>query len=292
MTTETIPILSGMAETAGRFDALVVDLWGVVHDGLVPYPGAVDCLLKLRRSGVRICLLSNAPRRTAAIRRRLDEMGVPRDAYDAVMSSGEATHHALRDRPDDFHRAIGDRIFHLGPDRDRDVFETLPFVECRRPDEASFVLATGIESFDETVEDHRPTLDACCRAALPMVCANPDLVVFTGGRFAICAGLLAQEYERMGGRVFWHGKPHRPVYEAALALLGNPEPSRTAGVGDSFRTDVAGASAAGLTSIFVVGGIHKDELQDHIGRPDPHRILAMGDAEGVRPDLAIPALEW
>ncbi|MCB9946667.1 MAG: TIGR01459 family HAD-type hydrolase [Rhodospirillaceae bacterium] len=286
------PLLPGLAGLADRYDGFILDLWGVVHDGLQPYPHAVDCMMRLRRAGKQVCLLSNAPRRIASVTARLREIGVPDDAYDHVLSSGEATHLALRDRPDAFHRGLGDRCFHLGPPRDNDVHEGLPLAVVAAPEDASFVLATGINDWDETVEDYEPVLQRCAAAGLPMVCANPDLVVVVGDILAVCAGLMAQRYEELGGRVAYHGKPHAPVYQRCFAMMDLPRP-RVLAIGDSLRTDIAGAAAAAIDSIFVTGGIHREELGcDADGNADPDRLRTALAESPHRPTAILPGLRW
>ena len=288
-----VPMLDGLSAVADRYKALILDLWGVLHDGIAPYPGVLDCLAAFKATGKRSCLLSNAPRRVHSVINQLTGIGIPRDLYDEVLSSGEATWQALHTRPDEFHRSLGTRCFHLGPPRDASVHQELGLDLVDRVDEASFVLNTGIDDFDETLDDYRPVLVTARRHDLPMVCANPDLVVMYGDKEAVCAGLLAQEYERMGGRVAYHGKPHPPIYRRCLGLLDNPPPSSVLAVGDSLRTDVAGAVAAGIDAVLVIGGIHAEALgAGPDGMPDPQRLAAAVAAGGARPMAAMPRLRW
>ncbi|WP_343717350.1 TIGR01459 family HAD-type hydrolase [Inquilinus sp.] len=292
--TETIPILDGIAAIRDRYDAFIVDLWGVVHDGVTPYPGVIECLQRLRADGKQVCLLSNAPRRVGSVVQRLAQIGVPEDCWDAILSSGEAAHLALAARDDDFHQALGERFLHLGPERDADVYEAVDdVVRVDRLDDAEFVLNTGIDDPDERVEDHAPLLEAAAARKLPMICANPDIVVIVGGKMQICAGALAQHYETLGGTVFYHGKPHPPVYRRCFELLGRPDPARVLAIGDSFHTDMAGAAAAGIDGLFVIGGIHGAELRDAAtGRPDAHKLAAAAERHGLRPAAAVERLNW
>ena len=300
---EALPVLNGLSEWAGNYDGFILDLWGVVHNGVEPYPGVLDCLAALRHAGKRTCLLSNAPRRVADVVQRLDEIGVPRTLYDEVLSSGEATHRALANPPDAFHAGLGRRCLHIGPPRDDSVHEGLDLELVERPDLADFVLNTGADDFDDTLDDYRPVLDAAAQCGLPMVCANPDLTVMMGDKTAICAGLLAEHYESLGGRVAYHGKPHAPIYRACRTLLGPLEPGRILAVGDNFLTDIRGANQAGLASLLVAGGIHADELcvpgrqapdaeQTEPARVDPARIAALAASHAAYPDAAIAALIW
>ena len=288
-----VPQIAGLSTVVGRYDGMILDLWGVIHDGERPYPGVVECLDRLTAAGKRLCLLSNAPRRTGGVIAKLAGMGIGPERYRHVMTSGEATYEALRDRNDPWHAALGTRLYHMGPERDVDVYDGLPYAVAGRPEEADFVLNTGIVDFDEGLDDYAPALQACRDRGLPMVCANPDLVVMVGERLVICAGTLAARYEAMGGTVFHHGKPHAPVYHRCLALMGITNKRRILAVGDSLRTDVAGANAAGIDSALVTGGIHREELGGAWGTAaDPERLAAAIEASGHLPTWALPRLVW
>ncbi|WP_454019147.1 TIGR01459 family HAD-type hydrolase [Azospirillum sp. Marseille-Q6669] len=285
--------LSGIAPVIDRYDGVILDLWGVLHDGERPYPGVPECLDRLRAAGKVICLLSNAPRRTGGVIAKLDGMGIGRERYHHVMTSGEAAYDALRDRDDPWHAALGQRLYHIGPDRDMDVYEGLGYTLAASPDEADFVVNTGIVDFGESLSVYEPALEACRRRNLPMVCANPDLIVMVGEQMVICAGTLAQRYEAMGGDVFWHGKPHAPVYDRCLSLMGIKDKGRILAVGDSLRTDVAGANAAGIDVALVTFGIHRDELGGAWGEAvDPDKLAAAAAAAGHQPTYGLPSLRW
>jgi HAD superfamily hydrolase (TIGR01459 family) len=249
--------VSGFGKIAGNYDGFIVDLWGVVHDGLKVYPGVIDCLTRLREAGRRIVFLSNAPRRAVAVGRALAAMGVGDHLYDGIMSSGEAVYLGLRDRDDAEFSALGQRLFHLGPKRDRDVFETLDYTEVASPAAADFILNTGPDDHlgpdDPSV--YEPALQAGLDQGVVMVCANPDLEVIRDGKRIICAGLLAQWYAARGGAVVMRGKPDAAIYTPTLRLLDVPR-ERVMAVGDSLRTDIAGAKAAGIDSCWVLSGIH------------------------------------
>jgi HAD superfamily hydrolase (TIGR01459 family) len=288
-----IPVVSGMADLADRYDGFILDLWGVLHNGVEPYPGVIDCLDRLRAAGKRICLLSNAPRRCASVTDKLAGMGITPDHYDHLLTSGEATHEALRNPPDDWHAALGRRCLHIGPPRDEDVFDDLGLIMVDQPEQADFVVNTGIDSFDETLDQYEAVLQACAARRLPMICANPDLVVVVGTLMAICAGTLARRYEELGGDVRYHGKPHAPVYRRCFDLLGLQDRQRIAAVGDSFRTDVAGANAAGIDAVLVTSGIHLEELAGVWGEhPDPRKLADAAAVSGHVPAAAIPHFRW
>ena len=285
--------LSGIASVIDRYDGVILDLWGVIHDGEKAYPGVADCLDRLRAAGKVICLLSNAPRRTSGVISKMEGMGIGRERYHHVMTSGEATYDALRDRDDPWHAALGRRLYHIGPDRDQDVYFGLDYTVVPSPEEADFVLNTGIVDFSEPLSVYEPALEACRRNNLPMICANPDLIVMVGPQMVICAGTLAQRYEEMGGDVAWHGKPHAPVYGRCLSLMGITDKHRILAVGDSLRTDVAGANAAGIDVALATCGIHQEELGGAWGEAvDPAKLAAAAETAGHTPTYAIPSLRW
>ena len=262
-------ILDGFADIASRYDGFILDLWGVIHDGVNPYPGAVDCLQHLRAAGKRAVLLSNAPRRSIAAEKMLRRMNIPADLYDAILTSGEAVHLALRDRTDPWFAVLGTRAYFLGPERDRNVVEGLDITVVDTPAQADFLLNTGPDDHRSPTDvgEFEDTLQDCARHALPMICANPDLEVIRGGERVICAGALAARYEQMGGAVRSLGKPDPAIYVPVLAMLGTAK-AATLAVGDSLRTDIAGATNAGIDSCWVLGGIHGEALGDgtHAGR--------------------------
>jgi HAD superfamily hydrolase (TIGR01459 family) len=256
----SVQLISGLRELAPRYDGFILDLWGVIHDGLAPLPGAIDCLQSLIDAGRRIVLLSNAPRRADDVVRRITAVGVPVGLYHDVMSSGEEAWQHLKRREDPFYAALGRRCLHIGSERDLEIREGLGLDYVDAPADAQFVLNTGPAGWDDRIEDYEPILREALAGGLPMVCANPDLVVQRGSTLHLCAGALAKWYEEAGGRVRWHGKPFRLVYDSCLVLLGIGERSRILAIGDSLRTDIAGAAGAGIDSLLIAGGIHADEF--------------------------------
>lgn len=282
--------LPGMAPLMDRYDGFILDLWGVVHDGVTLYPGAADCMARMKRAGKRVALLSNAPRRVGQAAGAMRAMGLPDGLYDSILTSGEATHDALLWRRDPWFAALGTRVFHLGPERDRGVMDGLDLVMQDSPSTADFVLNTGPDDRREDVglEEFEETLAACAGLDLPMLCANPDLEVIRGGRRILCAGALALRYQEMGGTMRWLGKPDPVVFQAVLSTLRLPA-ARVAMVGDSLRTDMAGATAAGLDGVWVLGGIHGAGLGDP---PDMARAAAEAASWNTMPVAAVPALVW
>jgi len=280
--------LRGFAPLAAGRKGFILDLWGVMHDGVRPYPGAVECLTHLREAGSRIAFLSNAPRRAEPVRLGLRAMGIPDELYDGIVTSGEATHSMLRDRPDSWWRALGSCLYHIGPERDRTIFEDLGFGEARHPANASFVLNTGPDDHasptDPSAFDDK--LQACRAANLPMICANPDLEVMRGSVRVVCAGALAQRYAALGGEVRSVGKPDAAIYGPALDVLGVPRNGVLA-VGDALRTDIAGATAAGIASVWVLGGIHEQHLGESLVG-----VEAEAAAAGLSPIATLPRFAW
>src|SRR5271170_3669042 len=289
----TVSFITGTAAVAARYDGFILDLWGVIHDGVAPMPGAVDCLRALIDGGKRVVMLSNAPRRADDVVRRITQIGVPAGTYHHVMSSGEEAWQYLHRRDDPFYAALGRRCLHICSDRDLEIREGLGLDYVDTAEEAEFILNTGPAGWDDTVEDYAPLLSRALARDLPMVCANPDLVVMHGARLAHCAGALAQWYEQQGGHVSWHGKPYRSVYDSCLALLGIDDGSRILAVGDSLRTDIAGSAGAGLDSLLIAGGIHAAEFgMTGGGQPDLARIEAALIAGGYDPIGVARRFSW
>jgi len=285
----TLRHLTGFAQLAQEFDGFIIDLWGVVHDGVSALPGAIECLARLREAGKPTVMLSNAPRRSSALRASMKSMGIADTLYGDIMSSGEAVHIALRDRPDAWWSSLGNRVFHLGPERDRNVIAGLDLVLQDSPHSADFVLNTGPDDHRNptNLAEFEPVLRDCMRADLRMICANPDLEVIRDGVRVLCAGALAKLYHRWGGDVRWIGKPDPAIYRPAIALLGVPS-DRVLAVGDSLRTDIAGAAGAGLAACWVLGGLHGDEL----GRQSRSLVDSAARDAGLFPIASIPRFVW
>jgi HAD superfamily hydrolase (TIGR01459 family) len=283
--------ITGLSEVIGNYGALLVDLWGCVHNGVEPYPAAVDALKRASAAGVSVCLLSNGPRRVPVITNRLDEMGVPRSCYHHAMTSGEATWQALAHPTDPWHQALGRRCYHLGPERDNSVREDAGLTMVERLEDADFIVNTGTYRNEDPLSDYEATLVEAAALNLPMVCANPDLIVHVGDLLSICAGLIAERYEALGGKVAYHGKPHPSVYAMCFEKLGAPSPSRVLGIGDAIRTDVAGAKAAGCDALFLAHGIYKDGFGTD--DPEPAAVEAKAAEEGhPAPEYVLPELKW
>jgi HAD superfamily hydrolase (TIGR01459 family) len=270
-------------------DALLCDVWGVIHNGEAAFPAACDALTRFRQKGGTAILLTNAPRAGAAVARILDRLAVPREAYDAIVSSGDVTRGIVASRP-------GQTVFHLGPERDRSIFTDLDvtFVPLERAD---YVVCSGLfDDATETPDSYRDMLSAMRSRSLFMVCANPDIVVERGDTLVYCAGAIADAYAALGGEVLYCGKPHAPIYETALKTIitargATPERKRILAIGDSVRTDLTGAAAFGLDCLFVMSGIHAEQFGSREA-PDASALNAMFAAAKVAPRAMMRALQW
>jgi HAD superfamily hydrolase (TIGR01459 family) len=291
----TIRVIDGVAAVADRYDAFVIDLWGVLHDGQRAYPGAVETLRRLKGMGKRIGLLSNAPRRASFVGAHTARLGVAPDLYDHLQTSGEEAWHHLRHRQDPWYASLGRHAYPiLSQQRDSSFLEGLDLELVDDLGAAGFILATGVDGPEDTVDKFAPLLDRAAARGLPLICVNPDLeIVRLSGEREICAGMIALAYESRGGFVRYHGKPHQSIYDTLLAQMGVADRRRALGIGDSLRTDIAGASAAGLDALLVTGGIHAEELGAAAGAsPDPERLGAVCARFGQHPTAAIPAFLW
>ncbi|MEA2754523.1 MAG: hypothetical protein QOJ54_812 [Aliidongia sp.] len=267
-------LIDGIAAIAQRYDGFVLDVWGVLHNGVEPYLGVVEALRQLQALDKRVALLSNAPMRADKVAARVNRIGIPRDLFQAVVTSGEEVWQNLASRTDPFYAALGRHCLFLGPPRHDGMLDGLDLVPVPSAEAADFILNTGPDDLDDAATLYRCALETAAARGLPMVCANADLHVMVGGDRLACAGMMATVYEAMGGTVRWHGKPHGSVYAACLDQLGIAERSRILCVGDSLRTDIAGAQAAGLDAMLVGGGIHADELGLAAGAAlDPARVV-------------------
>jgi HAD superfamily hydrolase (TIGR01459 family) len=283
-----------LSAIADRYDAILCDVWGVLHNGRQAFPPASEALVAFRRRGGAVVLVSNAPRPNAPIRSQLVRLGVSPDAFDAIVTSGDVAIGLVAERG-------ASPVHHIGPSRDLSRFEAAAARSGSAPvlvgaDEASYVLCTGL--FDDTVEtpdDYAERLSAMAARGLTLICANPDLVVHRGADLIYCAGALAQAYEALGGKAIYAGKPHAPIYDAALAAAGAAfraplARSRVLAIGDAMRTDVAGAAGQGLDALFVTAGIHRQDLHGAGAAAAEDLLQDLFARENLRPIAVMPAL--
>jgi HAD superfamily hydrolase (TIGR01459 family) len=267
-------------------DVLLSDIWGVVHNGLVAFPEACEALHTFRSRGGTVILITNAPRPADSVQRQLRKLGVADDTYDAIVSSGDLTRHYLADHP-------GRKVFWLGPERDNSIYRGLD-PELSPLEQADYIVCTGpFDDETETPEDYRGMLLQARARQLPLICANPDIVVERGDRLIYCAGAIAELYRELGGEVIFYGKPHPPIYQRAMQLaaerLGHPaELNRVLAIGDSVRTDLAGAHGFGIDCLFVTRGIHAEDFEG-IDQLDP---ASVKELFGHPPRALTRELRW
>jgi len=280
--------LDRLAELAGRYDVLLCDIWGVIHNGAESYPGPCAALAEWRRAVGPVILISNAARPNPEVIAQLDGLGVPREAYSALVTSGDVTRVFLADR------APGP-AYKIGPSRDAPLYDGTG-VRFAPLDQAAFIACTGPNDDEvETPEDYRAVLTEAAARRLPMICANPDKVVQRGPRLIYCGGALAELYETLGGAVIMAGKPHPPIYRAVLTKVaelagGTVDPARVLAIGDGVAPDVAGANTQGLDVLFIAAGIHGAETRGADGVLDPAAAQRLLAASGAHAAYAMDAL--
>ena len=271
---------------SGGVEVVLSDIWGVVHNGIEAFPDACEALHRFRRQGGAVILITNAPRPADSVQRQLRKLGVADEAYDAIVSSGDLTRLYVADHP-------GRNVFWLGPERDGSIYRGLEAVLSPLED-ASYIVCTGLfDDETETAEDYREMMLKARERKLKLICANPDIVVERGDRLVYCAGAIAELYRELGGEVIFYGKPHRPIYERAMELaatrLGHAVAlSRVLAIGDSVRTDLAGAHGFGIDCLFVTRGIHAEEFAG-VDQLDP---ASVKELFGHPPRALIRELKW
>lgn len=288
-----VTALPGIAALASEFDGFIVDQWGILHDGTRPYPGAVDCLEQLRRAGKHVVVLSNSGRRDAENIRLMASMGFDPRLFDRFVSAGEDAREAIERRGHSFHARLGRRYFAFTRDDNVSLLEGLALERVARVEDADFLMVIGIDSPRLGIADYETLLAAGAARRLPLVCANPDLKRVSPAGLMDAPGALARRYEHLGGKVFYHGKPHAAIYQSCLAALPGCAAVKVVAVGDSIEHDILGAANAGLRSAFVAGGVHVAELGARWGElPPPAAWRRFLDAAIARPDYLLPAFVW
>jgi len=281
--------LAGLSGIAPRYDVILSDIWGVVHNGVAAHPTAVEALVNYRRDGGRVVLISNAPRPHGPIIEMMDRLGVSREAYDDVVTSGDATRVVLE-------RYRGQTVHYVGPPHDNDsLFEGLD-ITIGRAEDARAVVVTDLDTDHDTPDMYNDRITLWLSRNLPLIAANPDRVVEHGDQILYCGGALADLYEARGGMIVMVGKPYKPIYAEALRLAekaaGRPvDRTRILAIGDSVRTDAIGAAGAGLDLLFITGSIHAAEL-DAFGNADPEAIRRLVEPSGASVAGFMPRLSW
>jgi len=275
-----------LRDVVGDAEVLLSDIWGVVHNGLAAFPDACQALHNFRQQGGTVILITNAPRPADSVQRQLRKLEVADEIYDAIVSSGDLTRHFVADHP-------GQKMFWIGPERDNSIYRGLDPV-LSPLEQADYIVCTGLfDDETESAENYRAMLLQARERSLTLVCANPDIVVERGDRLIYCAGAVAELYLELGGEVIFYGKPHRPIYERAVALASERrghavELNRVLAIGDSVRTDLAGAQGFGIDCLFVTRGIHSEEFEG-IDQLDP---ASVRELFGHPPKALIRDLRW
>jgi HAD superfamily hydrolase (TIGR01459 family) len=287
-------IIENLSQISARYDAVLCDLWGVLHNGKAAYPEAVDALQAFREKGGTVVLITNAPRPRSGVIAQLERLGAPKDCYDIVVTSGDASQAAVAAG------LFGSRIYHVGPERDLLFFEDFDGkaleVERVALDQAESIICTGLwDDQTETPEDYRELIANGINRSLPMLCANPDITVDVGDKRIYCGGAIGQAYAQAGGTTHYFGKPHAPIYDMCRSLLTAHrgeivEESRILAIGDGILTDVPGAVGEGLDCLFVSGGLADEETGTFGGQPDPEKLKSYLDAAALSPTHTIGRL--
>ncbi len=287
-----VKIIESLDELASQFDVLFCDLWGCLHNGKEPYPAAVAALQRFRAQGGRVVLMTNAPRPAQFVEAQLGRMGVPRDAWDLIVSSGDAAQAAM------FEGAVGRKVYAISPDKDEGFFTAIPEQFLNAPaiekvalEEAEGIVVTGpFDELEDHPEDYREQFEFARERGLKLLCANPDVIVDLGERRIYCAGALAEFYDAMGGQSLYFGKPHPPIYDLARRKLGLGADARILAIGDGINTDVLGAMAEGIGALFVTGGLAFDQFGADVEHPDHAMLESWLSTEGRSPAYAIGRL--
>ncbi len=267
-------------------EVILSDIWGVVHNGLESFPEACEALHTYRQRGGTVILITNAPRPADSVQRQLRKLGVADETYDAIVSSGDLTRNFVADHP-------GKKIFWIGPERDSSIHRGLDAVMAPLQ-QADYIICTGLfDDETESAEDYRAMMLQAREHKLPLICANPDIVVERGDRLIYCAGAIAELYRELGGEAIFYGKPHRPIYERAMALAaerrGQPTSlDRVLAIGDSVRTDLTGALGFGVDCLFLTRGIQSEEFEG-IDQLDP---ISVKELFGHPPRALMRELRW
>ncbi|MCI2395261.1 TIGR01459 family HAD-type hydrolase [Aliiroseovarius sediminis] len=283
-------IIESLTDISATYDAYFVDLWGCVHNGVHAFDEAVAALRKVRADGGFIVLVTNAPRHRASVEGQLDQIGVPRDCWDTIATSGDSARAAM------FTGAVGQKVWFMGEAHDRSFFDPMAIIDDPvRIKEVALKDAEGIVCcgpFDPHAhpDELRPQLLLAKQNGLKLLCANPDIVVDRGGQREWCAGAIAQLYTEMGGESLYFGKPHPPIYDLArrrmIAEGRSVSDNRILAIGDGIATDIKGALGEDIDSLFITGGLARDETKTH-NQPDPDALDQYIKSEMITPTFAI-----
>jgi HAD superfamily hydrolase (TIGR01459 family) len=287
-------IYEGLSTIIDKYDGLIIDLWGVIHNGVNIYEGVIECLKGLKDYHKQVVFLSNAPRRKSIIQLHLEELGISKDLYQDIFTSGEDFYIHLRDRTDPWYASLGSRCFHLGLEaKIKNLCPDLTLQYVKHIEVAEFILNTGLDLEEDSFVPFDPGFIAAIAKGIPMICTNPDEIVIHSDKTIFPAGYLAKRYEQLGGFVRYHGKPYSSIYEQVTKLFNNSDSIRLLAIGDSLMTDIKGANQAKIDSVLIAGGIHGKELNFK----DP-AFLSLNIYEELwekyktKPTFVLPLFKW
>lgn len=284
-------LADGVSGLADRYAGWILDVWGTIYDGGAVFEGARDVLEQLAARNIPVAIMSNSPRQPDVVEERLTGLGVVRELYSVVITSGGEARRYLSGGVDAFHAGLGPRVHTFAPERFGDILPGTRFTLVDDLSEADWILNAGPAGEFDQVEAYEERLAAGAGLGLPMICANPDLAVYDQGKLKVHAGALAARYEGLGGTVRYHGKPHAPVFLRAAELMGVPG-DRLIMVGDNRDTDIAGAAAAGMASLLLADGIHHERLLSERGDLDRAQLDAFLSEAGAMPTHVAARLSW
>jgi HAD superfamily hydrolase (TIGR01459 family) len=282
--------IPGLRAIVERFDHVLLDQWGTLHEGTAMFPEAYECVARLREAGKRVLVLSNSGKRAHENELRLAALGLPSHAYDGVLSSGEVAWNGLRAQEREPFARLGQAAFLITRGDDRSIVNGLDLSIVKDLQHADFILLGGLDDAVSDAEHWRECLSAAARRRVPMLCANPDLAMFSARGLVPAPGALAAFYQSLGGVVKFVGKPHPPIFTAALEKLGNPAPERVLVVGDSLEHDIAGGRAAKMQTALVRSGVHRDALAK--ASDPPHAVRTLAGSASRTPHWTIECLAW
>lgn len=282
---------NNLTDIADAYQYFIFDIWGVIHDGNETYPGVVEIITNLRSQNKKICFLSNAPRRAAKAAQVLEKFGITPNLYDFILTSGEAAYLDLEENQKNNYTTYGKNYLYIGPPKDLDLLDGLNYNMVEKAKDADFVINTGFDQDNSTLAEKQPQIDDAIAHQLPMICVNPDMIVVKkNGLEMLCAGVIANEYKRLGGKVKYYGKPYDRVYHIVHQRFHDKNNAMIA-IGDALETDILGARNSGIASALVTGGILSNRLGiTHGQTANQEKLEEICKEHGVYPDFVLPAI--
>lgn len=288
-------LVPGVSDVASQYDAFLIDLWGVVHDGFNAYAGAVECINQILKDNKKIIFLSNAPIPGRFAKKKLLDFGIGPEGFQ-VLSSGDVIRHQLLHFEDQVFKNLGKRFYHLIPERNSDILTDIPAKTANTLEEADFILITAYAEEGESLSQYDALFEKAISLNLPAICANPDKVVISGSKNRYCAGIFSERYEKLGGIVHYYGKPHLSIYDQAFKLLsegGFTDKRKILMIGDTPDTDILGAQNAGIDSLLVLSGNMHNIMKKEEGNKDfSEKLLSALAKYNVNPRWISNSLRW